>query len=297
VTRPSIGVVIPMHDAAATIGRTLDSVLAQSRPPDVVVVVDDHSQDASADIAAARGILVVASPGRGAAAARNQGVATAGTDFVAFLDADDRWPVDYLADVERCIGTSGADLLIAPRLDVDEQGQVFGYFAVPDTVPGSRDLVLSGNPITTSGTVVRTTALGRAGGFDEAIRHCEDLDLWIRLLDDGAVAVTMAQPTHYTVRDSVEPHAKVHDVEQNRARVLAKATARLDLSPAERRRARAFCAFDVGQRYAKSGHRLDAVRCFRSGASLPRAWLLLAFVALPLRLQRRARSIVRARRS
>jgi glycosyltransferase involved in cell wall biosynthesis len=293
---PSIGVVIPMHNASATIDRTLDSVTAQRRPADAVVVVDDHSEDRSAAIVVARGYRVVPSSYRGAAAARNHGVEVVGTDFVAFLDADDCWPADYLTDIERSIVATDADIHFAPRLDLDEQGRVFGYRAPPRAVMNPRDLLLRGNPITTSGTVVRTALVASVGGFDETIRHCEDLDLWIRLLDQGARITTTVRPTLYTVRDSREPLAKVRDVEHNRRGVLASASKRLGLTSAERRRARAIHSMELGCRYVKSGHRLDAARCFLSGAALPQAWPLLALVPLPMRLQHQARQVIRARR-
>jgi hypothetical protein len=293
---PSIGVVIPMHNASATIDRTLDSVTAQRRPADAVVIVDDHSEDRSAAIVVARGYRVVPSSYRGAAAARNHGVDVVGTDFVAFLDADDCWPADYLTDIERSIVATDADIHFAPRLDLDEQGRVFGYRAPPRAVMDPRDLLLRGNPITTSGTVVRTALVASVGGFDETIRHCEDLDLWIRLLDQDATIATTARPTLYTVRDSPEPLGKVRDVEQNRRRVLTAASKRLGLTPSEQRRARAVHSVDLGCRYVKSGHRLDAARCFLAGSSLLHSWLLLAGVPLHTRLQQQARLLVRARR-
>ena len=89
----TVGVVIPVRDEAAAIGRTLDGLLAQSRRPDQVVFVDAGSRDGTSDVIAAHAlsrtlpVRVVdagaAYPGR----ARNLGVAASEGDWVAFTDA------------------------------------------------------------------------------------------------------------------------------------------------------------------------------------------------------------------
>jgi glycosyltransferase involved in cell wall biosynthesis len=87
---PSVSVVIPARDAAATIGATLAGLMAQDRPPDEVIVVDDGSADATVALAEATPIVsaVVRGTGEGPGAARNAGAAAATGDVLAFLDAD-----------------------------------------------------------------------------------------------------------------------------------------------------------------------------------------------------------------
>jgi glycosyltransferase involved in cell wall biosynthesis len=297
MSEPSIAVIIPMHNASRTIERTLTSVYAQSRPADAVAVVDDHSDDGCREVAKLVGAAVYVCEGTGAAAARNVGIRTTGAHFVAFLDADDCWPPNYLADVARTLANTGADMIVAPRVDVDELGQQFGQRPIVLSDVDAKRLLLRGNPITTSGTVVRTEAIAGVGGFDEAIRYCEDLDLWIRLLEHGLTVATSNEPTLYTVRDSQETLARIRDVENNRNRVLSKAANSLKLSARERHRAQAILTVDVGLRYMKSGHRLDALRCFSSALSVKRSWPLLALTPLPIRLQNRVRASVRAKRA
>jgi GT2 family glycosyltransferase len=85
---PTVSVVIPARDAAATIGATLAALAAQGA--DEVIVVDDASTDATAAMANAAAVVtqVVRGPGRGPGAARNRGVEVATGEAIAFLDAD-----------------------------------------------------------------------------------------------------------------------------------------------------------------------------------------------------------------
>ncbi len=93
-----ISVVIPAWNAAATIAETLQSVAAQSRAPDEVVVVDDGSDDETAAIASSEAVVsrVIRTPNKGTAAALNLGISKARGDLLAFVDADDLWTPDKL---------------------------------------------------------------------------------------------------------------------------------------------------------------------------------------------------------
>lgn len=90
---PLVSCIVPVHNGEKHLGATLASIVAQSWSNLEIVVVDDHSTDASAEIAAAVDprVRVVPCEGRGPAAARNAGVLAARGDYVAFLDADDLW--------------------------------------------------------------------------------------------------------------------------------------------------------------------------------------------------------------
>jgi glycosyltransferase involved in cell wall biosynthesis len=101
----TFSVLIPCYNAAATIAATLDSVLAQTHAPHEVLVYDDGSTDASAEIVGRYGppVRLLGGPNRGVAHARNQLCAAARGAQVAFLDADDLWHPRYLAAQARLI--------------------------------------------------------------------------------------------------------------------------------------------------------------------------------------------------
>jgi 4,4'-diaponeurosporenoate glycosyltransferase len=91
--RPPVAVVVPARDEAGTIGALLASVVPQLRPADEVVVVDDHSTDATATVAMAAGARVVAAPElpagwTGKAWACQTGVEATTAQQVVLLDAD-----------------------------------------------------------------------------------------------------------------------------------------------------------------------------------------------------------------
>src|SRR5687767_14566662 len=91
MTAPTVSVVIPTYNYGRYVGDAIDSALAQTRPPDEVVVVDDGSTDDTPDRLAAYGdrIRVVRQTNQGLSAARNAGIRAAHGDWVAFLDSDD----------------------------------------------------------------------------------------------------------------------------------------------------------------------------------------------------------------
>jgi glycosyltransferase involved in cell wall biosynthesis len=155
-----VSVVVPARNASATIGRTLASLAAQDLDGRYeVVVVDDGSDDGTADIArAAPGpVTVLALGALGAAEARNRGVRAATADTIAFTDADCFPTPDWLARGLEAL--ADADLV---------QGRV-----VPDpTVPlGPFDRTIWVDSergfYETANLIVRRDLFEKLGGFED----------------------------------------------------------------------------------------------------------------------------------
>jgi cellulose synthase/poly-beta-1,6-N-acetylglucosamine synthase-like glycosyltransferase len=175
-------VVIPAHNAERYLSSALESVRAQSLPPEAVIVVDDGSSDATAEIAASYDAVVIRHRiARGPSAARNAGVAACSTELVAFLDADDEWMPDH-AD-----GTVGAfthpGVIFSAARAVSVGAAFVGGSAVERTMEpiDLRDTLVLENPIVQSGVVIRRDVFVQAGGYDESMRCAEDYDLWGRV--------------------------------------------------------------------------------------------------------------------
>jgi len=174
---------IPVYNRAATLRVSLDSLWAQTIPPNEIIVVDDGSTDDSAEIAAAAGATVLRQPiNRGRGAARARAMEAAHHPFVLGSDAGNRLPPDFAA---RAL----VHFEHAPRL-----AAVDGWFAQS---PGgglahrwrSRHLfpppVPALQPTTThitAGYMIRRAAVLAVGNYDSNLRAGEDAELGRRLL-------------------------------------------------------------------------------------------------------------------
>jgi glycosyltransferase involved in cell wall biosynthesis len=96
---PLVSVIIPVYNYDRYLGEAVESVLNQSYKHVEVIVVDDGSTDRSGEVAksfAGRGVRYCHQDHAGIGPARNKGVESAEGEFIAFLDADDRWSLQKL---------------------------------------------------------------------------------------------------------------------------------------------------------------------------------------------------------
>jgi hypothetical protein len=205
-------VVIPAFRASATIGRALASVAAQTLRPREAIVVDDGSDDGTAEAAeAARAALgetalnVLRQPHAGAGAARNRAVAAAGQPYLAFLDADDEWLPEKMSRSMAAIEEAGATLVAHDGWIVD--GARVARNECAKRFRAARDPFVAlyrKGYIDTSTVVVRRDAVLAAGGFDPGLLNAQDFDLWLAVLrTPGARFVVFDEPlSRYYVSDS-----------------------------------------------------------------------------------------------
>ncbi|KQT35292.1 hypothetical protein ASG29_04120 [Sphingomonas sp. Leaf412] len=185
---PRVSVVVPLYNGARFIAETIESVLAQTFDDLELVIVDDGSGDGGDDIARtwARAhpdtVRVIAHPGRanrGAAASRNVGIAAARGALIAFIDADDTWPREKLAqqvalfDVHPALGmVAGAALYWSSWEGGDDRLVRAGHRRDVVIPPG--EAMLSTYPLgraqapCPSAVMVRREALAATGGFEAA---------------------------------------------------------------------------------------------------------------------------------
>ncbi len=112
---PDVSVVVPVLDGEKVINRALDSVFAQTYSNFEIIVVDDGSTDQTVSVVSQRACkqlrLIEHSKNRGAAAARNTGIAAAKGRWIAFLDCDDTWKQDKLARQVEVLGNADAGVM------------------------------------------------------------------------------------------------------------------------------------------------------------------------------------------
>jgi glycosyltransferase involved in cell wall biosynthesis len=179
---PRISVIIPAFNAAVFLAEAIESALGQTLPPREVIVVDDGSTDATAEVAQrfAPRTRYAYQANQGIGAARNLGVALATGELLSFLDADDRWSPDKLA-----LQASA----LAAESDID---LVFGHVR---QVPQERWAELAGRPAppgepvyagVSAGTLLtRREAFERVGPFRTVGKFGEFLDWYARAQEFG----------------------------------------------------------------------------------------------------------------
>lgn len=180
-TLPGVSAIMPVHNGAAHMADGLRSMLAQTRPPDEIIVVDDGSTDGSAALARqlAPFATVISQPRQGPALARNAGVAAARHEFIALLDHDDLWPAER---TERLL--AGA---VANRAAGVVCGRTEMMAASPDVPLDPRLLRASGTniPFLFPSVLVRRAVWIGLGGMDPGRDHAEDTDLYLRIVEAG----------------------------------------------------------------------------------------------------------------
>ena len=180
----SISVIIPSHNRARLLPRCLDSVLAQTRGPDEIIVVDDGSTDGTAALVAERypDIKLMAQPNRGVSAARNAGVRAARGDWVAFLDSDDAWLPAKLErqcqaiekdPEQQALHTNEVWIRNGVRVNQKRKHKKRGGFIFQRCLP----LCV----ISPSSVMLHRRVFAQVGLFDETLPVCEDYDLWLRI--------------------------------------------------------------------------------------------------------------------
>lgn len=183
MTPPLVSVVIPTFNSERWIRGALDSVLAQTHPRREIVVVDDGSKDGTVDVLLSYGdaIKVVRQPNAGAYAARNTGVAAGSGEFVAFLDADDRWePAKLERQLALFANRPEVGLVFSDGLVVGEGIRPYRFLEVS---PGARGRVFRAlvrrNFIPQSSVVIRRSLLDRLGPF-APVRLAADYHKWLQ---------------------------------------------------------------------------------------------------------------------
>jgi glycosyltransferase involved in cell wall biosynthesis len=194
----TISVIVCAYNEARYLPACLFSLLAQTRPPDEILVVDNASTDATAAVArAVPGVRVIDEPRKGLVVARETARLAAGGDLLAFVDADCRAPICWLERLERRFAPPFGPLGVTGPYryyDWNWRGRALVRAYDMAVAPPTHFLVhhaLQLGAIFYGGNfAVRREALERIGGFDRSIEfHGEDTNLGRRLTAAGRVAV------------------------------------------------------------------------------------------------------------
>jgi len=265
-----VSVVIPTRDRAMLLAVTLAAVMQQRHVDFEVIVVDDGSADDTAavvdDLGDVRVRMVRHDRSRGMAAARNTAAAAARGTWIALLDDDDLWAPDKLVGQLAVAERARRGWVYAGAVEIDVTGRLLG-----GTPPPSPEVLVAGltrrnlMPAGCSNVILRAELLAAAGGFDPALRHLSDWDLWLRLARLDPPACLKAPMVAYRI------HAGQTTMDTTgMAAEASLLQARHGVEPAAIHRWAAWSYLRAGRRRAALGCYLQALRAGDLGA-LPRA--------------------------
>lgn len=188
-------VIVPLYNKEPYVEKALRSILEQTFTDYELIVVNDGSKDNSLDVAekvlaGVENARIINQENAGVSTARNNGVAASKGDFICFLDADDWWEPEFLAEMDRLIegypeaGIYGTGYTIinehkrrtrvAP-IGVDE-GFNEGYINYCQVY--AKTLAM---PLFTGAVCIPRHIFDEIGGFKTYLNLGEDFDLWIRI--------------------------------------------------------------------------------------------------------------------
>lgn len=303
---PLVSVVLPAFNVKNYVGEAIRSVEAQGYENLEIIVVDDGSQDGTADLVATEfpHVRLFRKKNGGAATARNQGIRESRGEYIAFLDADDVWlpgklhiQIDHLErrpDVDMVCGefswwAANSDgvfpdpaMLFPPLTD-----------CVVDTAQSGwvyHKLLLS-NYVWTSTIVMRRRLVEKIGFYDESLRLGQDYDYWLRASRESEIHLLKGISALY--RKHSESATMRGVAKDNHAvRILRGAVDRWGLkspngegiSEAEfAERIYSICLGDAYSCYTKKSYdraRREFVECLRMKPFRLRPWFYLARVLL-----------------
>ncbi len=180
----TVSVIIPSYNRAHTLKRALDSVLAQTRAADEIIVVDDGSIDATEDLIKHHypQIIYLKQTNQGVSAARNRAIEKATGEWLALLDSDDEW-------LPKKLETQLAQLNKQPDYKLIHSDEIWIRNGV--RVNQMKKHAKSGGwifenclplcAISPSAAMIHKDLFTELGLFDEELPACEDYDLWLRI--------------------------------------------------------------------------------------------------------------------
>jgi glycosyltransferase involved in cell wall biosynthesis len=193
-------VVIPLYNKERYIARAIESVLAQTFRDFELIIINDGSMDGS-ELNVTKytdeRVRLVSQKNAGESAARNKGIALARGEYIAFLDADDAWKNNFLAEISRLIQIAPGCAVYATYFEVKEANgdmRELRREAIAAKIDSTSRLDYLGclaeaaYPLSSSSICVVKHYLDMTGVFDTNLKIGADIDMWLRLCSVGSIA-------------------------------------------------------------------------------------------------------------
>lgn len=192
---PTLSVLIAVRNGGACFEQSLRSIAAQTFTDWEMVIVDDASNDGSADLAGRwasrdpRVRVIANSVNKGQTACLNEGLAACRGTWVARQDADDLSHPGRFSEQLSFLGSNPHTALLGTRgILIDGLGKRTGLLDVPcrsDSIAWCAPFL---NPFLHTAVMFRRDAVEAAGGYDESYKIAQDYELWTRIAAEHATA-------------------------------------------------------------------------------------------------------------
>lgn len=204
-SQPLVSVIMPCYNMEKFVSHTIQSVMRQSYPRWEMLIVDDASTDGTTEIVKRyceednRIKLIIKPQHSGIADSRNQAIALAQGQYLAFLDSDDVWRSEKLKRQLQFMEQKGIGFSYTSYDCIDEEGNTLAKI-VRAKKNLSHDDYLHNTIIGCSTVMVDTDIVGKIVVPD--FRTSEDTATWLNILKKGFLAYAIEQPlTSYRIRE------------------------------------------------------------------------------------------------
>ncbi len=252
---PRISVVLPTHNRADYLALAVASALAQTESDIELIVVDDASTDNTPELLAHLAVadkrihVIRNNVSVGGAGARNAGIQASRGEWVAFLDDDDEWLPQKLERQRALLDmTPAAVACSCDYIQISPSGST-KLMQLPQNI--SFDEILSENRLGGASMCFCSRALIMSiGGFDVQFRSGQDWDLWVRLREQGAVAVCNEPLVRYLSHEGVRISNNMNAQYAGNRRFFFKHRKKMNLEV--RRQLLAYCSFIKSRQTTRS---------------------------------------------
>jgi glycosyltransferase involved in cell wall biosynthesis len=217
----SFTIAVPTHDRRETAVMAVRSALAQTRPPEQVIVLCDGCTDGTAEALRALGdprvepLELEKGPGYGYDH-RNRSLELARSEAILWLADDDLLLPDHLERIGEPWDTGRYDVVQSHAVGIDPDDRL-DWRGIDWSVPAHRERLGRWNRNPMASVSVRVALARAAGGWDGSLPRAADWDLWRRVLAAGARCATSLEPTHLHFQATGREQAWADRVRQNAA--------------------------------------------------------------------------------
>ena len=232
--RPSVSVLMPIHNGEPTLAEAVESVLAQTFADFELIAIDDGSTDGSLSMLEAFArrdprVRILSRPNTGIAGALNDSIQQARGEFLARMDADDialptrfEKQVAYFRAHPECVLLGSRELLVEPYgTPMYETDHELDHDGIADQLIRG-----VGWAVVHPAAMMRATAVRAAGGYRADRVPIEDLDLFLRLIEIGKAANLPEVLLHYRQHLESINHKRFDEQEAKKRACVADAYAR-----------------------------------------------------------------------